>query len=158
MRISSATRTFGRSTSLRTSTPKRYQPQYEWLGGDAHKQLFALIDEIDSDFAKKKNPRIDVFAYDLDEPDVIAAFCRWGKKGRLRAVLDHAPLHTKAGTVEIEAAKMIAAAAGSANVKKGHFSRFQHNKIIIKLDASGAAQKVLFGSMNFSLRGLYIQE
>src|ERR1041385_6005887 len=52
---------------------------------------------------------------------------------------------------------MIAAAAGSANVKKGHFSRFQHNKIIIKREASGAAQKVLFGSMNFSLRGLYIQ-
>jgi len=133
---------------------KPYQSQYDWLGGDAHKQLFDFIAEIDGDI---DDSRIDVFAYDLDEPDAIRAFCRWGKKGRLRAILDNASLHTKAGAVEITAAKMIAAAAGSQNVKQGHFNRYQHNKVIIKRDASGKAEKVLFGSMNFSLRGLYIQ-
>jgi hypothetical protein len=59
-------------------------------------------------------------AYGLDEPDVIAAICRFGKKGRLRAVLDNAPLHSKPNKhgeypVEVAAAKMITQAAGEAN-------------------------------------------
>jgi phosphatidylserine/phosphatidylglycerophosphate/cardiolipin synthase-like enzyme len=137
-----------------TFDTKPYQPQYEWLGGDAHKQLFDFIAECDADNSAK----MDVLAYDLDEPDVIKAFCNWGKQGRLRAILDNAKLHTKPGAVEITAAKMIKAAAGDGNVKQGCFARYQHNKVIIKRDkASGAAQKVLFGSMNFSLRGIYIQ-
>jgi len=57
----------------------------------------------------------------------------------------------------VQAAKLIKAAAGAGNVKQGHFNRFQHNKVFIKRDARGKAQRVLFGSMNFSLRGLYIQ-
>ena len=73
------------------------------------------------------------------------------------------PLHSKAeqgaGTmpVEIDAAKMIIAAAGKGNVRQGHFSRFQHNKVFIKRDANGNALRVIFGSMNFSVRGLYVQ-
>jgi phosphatidylserine/phosphatidylglycerophosphate/cardiolipin synthase-like enzyme len=132
---------------------KPFQAQYEWLGRDARKHLFAFID----DCRKDKTAKVDVFAYDLDEPDVVAALCEFGKEGRLRAILDNAPLHTKIGAVEIEAAKLIKAATGQANVKQGHFSRFQHNKVLIKRDAQGKAQKVLFGSMNFSLRGLYVQ-
>ena len=132
---------------------KPYQPQYAWLGADAHKHLFDFIAECNAD----KTAKIDIFVYDIDEPDVIKAFCQWGKEGRLRAILDNASLHTKAGAVEIDVAKMLKDAAGAANVKQGHFSRFQHNKVIVKRDASGKAQKVLFGSMNFSLRGLYIQ-
>jgi phosphatidylserine/phosphatidylglycerophosphate/cardiolipin synthase-like enzyme len=42
-------------------------------------------------------------------------------------------------------------------VRQGHFDRFQHNKVFIKRDASGKAQRVLFGSMNFSVRGVYVQ-
>ncbi len=42
-------------------------------------------------------------------------------------------------------------------MKQGHFDRYQHNKVFIKRDASGAAQRVIFGSMNFSVRGLYVQ-
>ncbi|MEI9991306.1 MAG: phospholipase D-like domain-containing protein [Rhizomicrobium sp.] len=132
---------------------KPYVPQYVWLGADARKHLFDFIAECDAD----RTAKIDILVYDIDEPDVIKAFCGWGTEGRLRAILDNAPLHTKAGAVEIDVAKMLKAAAGAANVKQGHFSRFQHNKVIVKRDASGKAQKVLFGSMNFSLRGLYIQ-
>jgi hypothetical protein len=121
----------------------------------------ALFDFI-ADCEQDTTAQVDVFAYDLDEPAVIAAICQMGKQGRLRAILDNAPLHSKAdksGTMplEIDAAKMIIAAAGAANVRQGHFARYQHNKVFIKRDSAGNAQRVIFGSMNYSLRGIYVQ-
>ncbi len=136
-----------------TFDTKPFAAQYAWLGADAQTALFDFIADCERDATAK----VDVFAYDLDHPDVIAAICRMGTQGRLRAILDNAPLHTKPGAVEIQAAKMIAAAAGAANVMRGKFARFQHNKVFIKRDAAGKAQRVLFGSMNFSVRGLYVQ-
>jgi hypothetical protein len=140
-----------------TFDTKPFAPQYEWLGADARVLLLDFID----DCRKDATAKVDVFAYDLDEPDVIAAICEFGKQGRLRAILDNAPLHVpdKKGhvPVEVDAAKMIIAAAGQANVKQGHFARFQHNKVFIKRDQAGNAQRVIFGSMNFSVRGLYVQ-
>jgi phosphatidylserine/phosphatidylglycerophosphate/cardiolipin synthase-like enzyme len=136
-----------------------FKAQYQWLGADAYQQLFAFI----ADCEKDSSCRVDVFAYDLDEPDVIAAICRIGKQGRLRAILDNAPLHAKQDKktgqfpIEVKAAQMIIEACGAAQVKQGHFNRFQHNKVFIKLDANGKAQRVLFGSMNFSVRGIYVQ-
>ena len=130
-----------------------YKAQYEWLGADAHTALFDFIADLERDTEAK----VDVFAYDIDEPDVVAAICRIGKQGRLRAILDNAPLHTQKGAPEIKVAQMVIAAAGRKNVKQGHFARFQHNKVFIKRDASGTAQRVLYGSMNFSIRGLYVQ-
>src|SRR5262249_53337313 len=96
-----------------------------------------------------------------DEPDIVAAICPLGRQGRLRAILDNADLHTKPDKhgvkpPEIESASMITAAAG-ANVKRGKFNRYQHNKVFIKRAAGGAALRVIFGSMNFSVRGLYVQ-
>jgi len=131
---------------------KPYQSQYEWLGAGARKALFDFLD----DCRKDKSCKVDVFAYDLDEPDVVAAICEIGKEKRLRAVLDNAPLHTGKAP-EVLAAQLIKEAAGINNVVQGHFSRFQHNKVFIKRDASGVPQRVLFGSMNFSVRGLYVQ-
>ena len=135
-----------------------YQEKYAWLGGNARKALFGFLDECLADTSS----RIDVFAYDLDEPDFIRrlqaiAAQKIEGKCRLRAVLDDASLHTKSGAIEVKAAKLLKAAAGASNVKQGHFSRFQHHKMILKRDASGKAQSVLFGSMNFSLPGVYIQ-
>jgi hypothetical protein len=131
---------------------KPYQSQYEWLGAGARKALFDFLDDCRND----KSCKVDVFAYDLDEPDVVAAICEIGKEKRLRAVLDNAPLHTGKAP-EVLAAQLIKEAAGINNVVQGHFSRFQHNKVFIKRDASGVPQRVLFGSMNFSVRGLYVQ-
>ena len=134
-----------------------FQAQYEWLGADARVALFDFIAECEKD----KEALVDVFAYDLDEPDIIAAICRMGKAGRLRAILDNASLHTKSGKdgppPEVKAAAMIIDAAGADNVRQGHFDRYQHNKVFIKRDASGNAERVIFGSMNFSVRGLYVQ-
>ncbi len=137
---------------------KPFEAQYAWLGADARVQLFDFI----ADCEKDTTAQVDVFAYDLDEPDVIAAICRMGKQKRLRAILDNAPLHSqpsKSGgmPIEIDAAKAIIAAAGAGNVRQGHFNRYQHNKVFIKRDASGKAERVIFGSMNFSIRGIYVQ-
>jgi phospholipase D-like protein len=132
-----------------------FKAQYQWLGADAYLQLFAFLADCEQD----ASCQVDMLAYDLDEPDVIAAVCRMGRArpGRVRAILDNATLHTKQGAPEIKAAQMIIAACGAAQVRQGHFARFQHNKVFIKRDQSGAAQRVLFGSMNFSVRGLYVQ-
>lgn len=143
---------------------KPFEAQYAWLGADARVQLFDFL----ADCEKDKTAKVDVFAYDLDEPDIIAAICRMGKEGRLRAVLDNADLHSKPSKprnpgdtpvmpVEIDAAKMIIAAAGQDNVRQGKFGRYQHNKVFIKRNAAGDAQRVIFGSMNFSVRGVYVQ-
>lgn len=140
----------GPKTADFDTTP--YQAQYEWLGAGARKALFDFLDRCRND----KSARVDVFAYDLDEPDVIAAICEFGREGRLRAVLDDAPLH-RDKAVEVDAAKMIIDAAGADNVVQGHFGRYQHNKVFIERDASGKARRVLFGSMNFSVRGIYVQ-
>jgi hypothetical protein len=141
-----------------TFDTKPFEAQYEWLGADGRVALFDFIDDCE----KTKDAKIDVFAYDLDEPDVVAAICKLGKEGRLRAILDNAALHTKPGKdgqppPEIKSAALIKSAAGEAKVKQGHFDRYQHNKVFIKRDAAGNAQKVLFGSMNFSVRGIYVQ-
>ena len=138
-----------------------FEAQYKWLGADARTELFGLIEEIEID----PDARMDVFAYDLDVPDIIAAICRIGKArpGKVRVILDDADLHSKpdkkSGTLppEIEAAQLIVAALGKDLVKQGHFARYQHNKVFIKRDKNGAGQKVLFGSMNFSIRGIYVQ-
>src|ERR1700730_728992 len=124
---------------------KPYQAQYEWLGAGAREALFGFID----DCRKDKSCKVDVFAYDLDEPDVVAAICEIGKDKRLRAVLDNAPLHT-GKAVEVRAAQLIKQATGSNNVVQGHFSRFQHNKVFIKRNASGLPQRVLFGSSRYA--------
>jgi phosphatidylserine/phosphatidylglycerophosphate/cardiolipin synthase-like enzyme len=137
---------------------KPFEAQYAWLGADARVALFDFI----ADCEKDTTAKVNVFAYDLDEPDVIAAICRMGKQGRLRAILDDAPLHSKPSKsgvmpIEVDAAKMIIAAAGAGNVRQGHFNRYQHNKVFIKRDSGGNAQRVIFGSMNFSVRGIYVQ-
>lgn len=129
---------------------KSYSKQYEWLGFHARKLVFDFVDEC----VKDKSITVDLFAYDLDEPDFLRAMQKLGK--RLRAFLDNAPLHTKAGALEIDAHKMLCKSAGAANVKQGHFHRFAHNKVMI-MKKNGKPIKVLTGSANFSVRGLYVQ-
>src|SRR5919202_5423473 len=97
---------------------------------------------------------LDVLAFDLDEPDVIRALQQLG--GRLRIFMDDSTLHTKAGAMEIEAKARFVTSAGAGNVKTGHFHRFAHCKVMIQ-KKNGTPVKVLTGSANFSVRGLYVQ-
>jgi len=125
------------------------QPQYQWLGFHARQMVFDLLKECVDD----KSITVDLFAYDFDEPDIIKQFEALGP--RLRAFLDNAPLHT-GKALEVQVHERLVKSAGAANVKQGHFKRFAHDKIIIQ-KKNGKAVKVLTGSANFSVRGLYVQ-
>jgi hypothetical protein len=127
-----------------------YQPQYQWLGYDARKLVFDFLNEALNDPAIT----LDVLAFDLDEPDVIRALQQLG--GRLRIFMDDSPLHTKSGAMELEAKARFVTSAGAGNVKTGHFHRFAHCKVMIQ-KKNGTPVKVLTGSANFSVRGLYVQ-
>src|SRR5262245_497843 len=125
-----------------------YQPAYEYLGAHARRLMFAFLDECVS----TPGTTVDMFAYDLDEPDIVTKLV--SLKNRLRLYLDNASLHMGSSALEPVAAKRITDAGGA--VKCGHFKRFAHNKIVI-LRKAGGGVKVLTGSANFSVRGLYVQ-
>ena len=127
-----------------------YEEQYQWLGFHARRLIFDFLKESLEDH----EITIDVFAYDLDEPDFVR-YLR-GHGNRLRVFLDDASLHTEPGALEPEARALLEESAGKENVKTGHFSRFAHNKVIIQ-KRNGTPAKVLTGSANFSVRGLYAQ-
>lgn len=126
---------------------------YEWLGFEAYDLIFGILNDLTTAPAFKTYT-LDVLAYDLDEPDIIGAFAKLGK--RLRIIIDNSADHL-AGSSADQAATTLIASAGAANVKRMHFTRLQHNKVLIVRDASGKAVKALFGSTNFSFNGLYTQ-
>ena len=156
-----------------------FKPQYEFLGYTARKLVFDFLDEAVAD----RNVTLDVFAYDIDEPDIVHLLEKLGT--RLRIFLDDAPLHNSEAQIKLEAKKkkgrkrtdeevrasvleekvwdrLLKSTGDKKNdpaakhVKRGHFSRFAHNKVMIQ-KKDGKPVKVLTGSANFSVRGLYVQ-
>jgi len=125
-----------------------YEAQYEWLGAHARKMIFDFLEECSEDASIS----VDVFSYDFDEPDVIRKLAAMGS--RVRVFQDDSTLHTKSGAVEPDVVSTLKQAG--ATVKTGHFNRFAHDKVMIQ-NKNGKAIKVLTGSANFSLRGLYVQ-
>jgi hypothetical protein len=123
---------------------------YEWLGFEAYELVFDLLKEVEAD----SDLSLDVFAYDLNEPDIVASFKALGS--RLRIVIDNSGDHAPATSAESKAAAILVKSAGAANVKRMKFIKLQHNKVLI-VKSKGKPIKVLFGSTNFSFRGLYIQ-
>jgi len=123
---------------------------YEWLGFEAGELIFDFLKAAAAD----NSLSLDVFAYDLNEPDILAGLEKMKK--RLRIIIDNSAGHGGATSAESKAAARLAASAGAGNVKRMHFSNLQHNKVFI-LRRNGAPEKVLLGSTNFSFRGLYIQ-
>jgi hypothetical protein len=140
-----------------TFNTKAYQPQYEWLGAHARKMVFQFL----GDCRKDASLSVDVFAYDFDEPDVIRALAKLGP--RVRVYLDDSTQkdsngkrkgHGASSSMESKAAGKLEAAG--CQVERGHFGRFAHDKVMIQ-KKNGQAIRVLTGSANFSLRGLYVQ-
>jgi phosphatidylserine/phosphatidylglycerophosphate/cardiolipin synthase-like enzyme len=127
-----------------------YEDQYRFLGYTARKMVFDFLNECLAD----RNLTVDAFVYDIDEPDIVHALQKLG--GRLRIFMDDAPLHTDAKALEPEVRRRLVASAGGKNVHTGHFNRFAHDKVFIQRK-NGKAVKVLTGSANFSVRGLYVQ-
>ncbi len=125
-----------------------YEPQYHWLGFHARRLVFDFLAETLADKARS----LDVFAYDLDEPDVIRQLGQLGS--RLRLYLDDSATHVTATAREPKAHAWLS--EQGAQVELGHFQRFSHDKVMIQ-KRGDTALKVLSGSANFSVRGLYVQ-
>jgi len=131
---------------------------YDWLGFEAYDLIFEFLDET----AKDPQIQLDIFAYDLNEPDIVAQLERLGP--RLRAIIDDSAVtkkgkttgHGTAGSAESQAAKRLRSSAGTGNVKRTHFNNLQHHKVFVA-KRNGKPFKVLAGSTNFSFRGIYIQ-
>lgn len=131
-----------------------YAEEYGWLGFTARATILALLDEV----VAKEKLSLDVFAYDLNEPDIMKRLLALAAQGRVRVILDDAALHHSKKEPkpedEFEAA-FVKAAEGEAAIKRGKFGRYAHDKVMVVSDARGA-KKVLTGSTNFSVSGLYI--
>jgi hypothetical protein len=125
-----------------------YQPQYHWLGFHARRLVFDFLAETLADDTLS----LDVFAYDLNEPDVIKQLGRLGS--RLRVYLDNSATHVTGTAREPKAHAWLV--SQGAQITVGHFQRFSHDKVMIQ-KRNDTAVKVLSGSANFSVRGLYVQ-
>ncbi|HEV7509489.1 MAG TPA: phospholipase D-like domain-containing protein [Thermoanaerobaculia bacterium] len=131
-----------------------FAEEYEWLGFTARAKIFALANEV----LQNKKLRLDVFAYDLNEPDLMAIFLELAKQGRIRVILDNAALHHSAQSPkpEDQLEKLFTKAAKKpAAILRGKFGRYAHDKVFIVSNSDGAV-KVLTGSTNFSITGLYV--
>lgn len=126
--------------------------EYEWLGFEGRATVYGLLDEAHAD----PSVTVDALLYELSEPEIVRRLERLG--ARLRAIVDD---HTKDGQGHGHPGSNESIAAGrlraaGAAVKRGHFARQQHNKVLV-LRRNGVPYRALGGSTNFSLRGFYIQ-
>jgi|FEC22Drversion2_1045045.scaffolds.fasta_scaffold00625_4 PLD-like domain len=133
-----------------------YDQEYEWLGFTAQDRIFDMLDEV----AGNKALRLDVFAYDLGEPNFANALLGLAKQGRVRVILDNADLHkssAKNGTTPEDTFEKMFKAADKTkkSILRGHFGRYAHDKVLIVSDGKGP-RTVLTGSTNFSVTGLYV--
>ncbi|SEG55208.1 PLD-like domain-containing protein [Bryocella elongata] len=128
-----------------------FADEYAWLGWTARVQIFALLDAV----VKDSTLTLDVFAYDFNEPDVVSAMLTLAKQGRVRMILDNASLHMGSTPETAFAGLFTAQAKAPAELVRGCFDRYSHDKIFI-VKKNGAAVKVLTGSTNFSITGLYV--
>lgn len=129
-----------------------FEKQYVWLGYTARKMIFDFLKQC----LDEQGTAVDLFAYDLDEPDFIRGLIQLAKEKRLRAFLDDSSSHISPTAVEPNVRKALADEVPES-VVTGHFQRFAHDKVLIQRDSQGKPIRVLTGSANFSVRGLYVQ-
>jgi hypothetical protein len=129
-----------------------YSDEYQWLGFTARQQILAVLEEVGAD----PTLSLDMFAYDLNEPEVCSSLLKLGASGQIRIILDNAALHhnTAKPTPEDNFADEFTAQTDGA-LKRGKFGRYAHDKILIVSDKDGP-RTVLTGSTNFSVTGLYV--
>jgi phosphatidylserine/phosphatidylglycerophosphate/cardiolipin synthase-like enzyme len=125
-----------------------FEPHYTWLGFEARRLILGVLEELATDSALT----LDALIYESKEPDILNRIESLG--GRVRAIVDDHREHGEPDSAESISASRLASAG--ALVKRMHFGRQQHNKVLI-VRRDGLPLRVLAGSTNFSLRGLYIQ-
>jgi hypothetical protein len=130
-----------------------YEQQYAWSGFTARKLIFETLREVLED----DHLSVDIFAYDLNEPDLVGLLLHLGGTKRARMILDNASLHhdAKKPKPEDNFSDLFAAKAGNDRIKRGHFGRYAHDKVFV-VSRDGSPFKVLTGSTNFSVTGMYV--
>jgi PLD-like domain len=138
--------------------PFTFADEYAWMGSSARQQVLAVLSQVLGD----PSLTVDVFAYDLNEPDVIKILLQLAAAGRVRVILDNAALHVtpKTANAKVTPEDQFATlfnqqAKAPAAIVRGCFARFSHDKIFI-VSKSGSPLSVLTGSTNFSITGLYV--
>ncbi len=126
----------------------QFEAHYAWLGFEARRLIRDLLQQIADD----PSLSLDALIYESKEPDILGRMEALGS--RVRAIVDdHGEQGQPHSAESITAQRLLAA---GAQVKRMHFGRQQHNKVLI-VCKDGKPIRVLTGSTNFSLRGLYIQ-
>lgn len=125
------------------------EKKYSYLGAHGRELVYGFLDDV-----KKSGADLDVFAYDFNETEIIPAIAAIAAHAKVRIFQDNSKTHIGDTAKEPKAADFLTHAG--AQVKFGHFLRFAHDKIFIKRE-KGTATRVLTGSANFSVRGLYVQ-
>ncbi|SIT46186.1 conserved hypothetical protein [Paraburkholderia ribeironis] len=132
-----------------------FKEEWAWLGGHGRQAIIDFLNDCHGD----PTCSLDAMVYDLNEPDLITALELMAQAGRLRLLSDDDPKQHGDQTTAGKAYAAITSAAGAeqeSNFKRGRFGRYQHNKVLIKRDGNGKAIRVLTGSTNFSITGLYV--
>lgn len=145
----------GSRTLKGIDTEFTYEEIHQYLGWQARDRVMDFLDEVINDNTLK----LDVFAYDLNEPLIVDKIIKLSEKGRVRVILDDYPNHIKTDCYEMKFEKLFNEKALNSNdLKRGHFKSQAHSKIFIqrKNDANSTALKTLTGSTNFATNGLYI--
>jgi hypothetical protein len=134
---------------------------YAWMGSTARQQVFCVLNAVLND----PSLHLDVFAYDLNETDVVDTFLKLAAQGRIRIILDNAQLHVthkdpKTGKTMVASEDEFTAlfkeqAKPPAEIQRGCFARYSHDKIFI-VSKNGSATQLLTGSTNFSVTGVYV--
>ena len=120
-----------------------------WMGFEARSAILEALDEAIADTTAE----VRVVGYDLCEPEVVSRLKKLGK--RLKIIIDDSAHHAQSDSAESQAARILTASAGAANVKRHHMNNLQHNKtIVVKGDKANIG---VYGSTNFTWRGFYVQ-
>jgi phosphatidylserine/phosphatidylglycerophosphate/cardiolipin synthase-like enzyme len=144
-----------KKTKSKKKVSYTYEEQHEYLGWQARDRVMEFIDEV----IENKNLRLDVFAYDLNEPVIVQKLMNLAKQGRLRIILDNYPNHIEPDCPEMKFEELFKNEAKDAShMYRGHFLSQAHSKIFIQRTKNNAAKakKILTGSTNFTTNGIYI--
>ncbi len=125
-----------------------FEAHYRWLGFEARQLILDVLEQAAGD----PELTLDALMFESKEPDILRRLEQLGP--RLRTIIDDSARQKPATSCESLSAQRLA--ASGAQVKRMHFSGLQHHKVLI-VRRAGKAVRVLGGSTNFALRGLYVQ-
>jgi hypothetical protein len=136
--------------------PVTFAQIYSWMGETARVQIFDVLNRVLND----STLTLKVFAYDLNEPDVVKILLTLAAQGRVTMILDNSKEHAtqpgKPETPEDQFADLFEKQKKDpSDILRGSFARYSHDKIFVVL-RNGSPIEVLTGSTNFSLTGLYV--